>query len=290
VKLGLPDTILYSRYGAWWETFLSALEVPLLKPQRPLSDSLEAGARLMPDEAPLMQLFVGRVMELAQDAEGLLIPDLNPGAEPGTRGSSADPWMVDLPSVLGRRFSLPPIFTVPPRISPAETPAFAVRLGQALTGNSQLVRRVLDRTQSALRPPRASEPVWQIAGRTTIGIAGDPGLLEQPFLIAPVLAALETAGYHPVLGTQIPRERALEQGKRRRGDITLETDLEFIGGAAALEAKAQVRGLLVLTQPHTTMQSALAAEVVKRAHKPALRVELGEDYAAKLQGLNLESV
>jgi CoA enzyme activase uncharacterised domain (DUF2229) len=288
VKLGLPDTILYTRYGPWWETFLTALEIPLVKPTRPLEDSLEAGARLMPDEAPLMQLFVGRVMEIAQDAEALLIPDLNPGAEPGAKGSSADPWMVDLPSVLGQRFSLPPIYSVPTTINPTDTPAFAVRLGQALTGNSQRVRRVLDRTQSALRPARIVDPMWQIAGKKTVGVTGDPALLEQRFLIAPALKALEDAGFHPVLSTQLPRERTLEMGRRKQGKTTLETDLEFLGGAAMLEAKAQVKGLVVLTQPRSTMQSEFAAGVVKRAHKPALSLELESDYAALLQPWMLE--
>jgi hypothetical protein len=280
--------MLYSRYGAWWEGFLTALNVPFFKPRRALEEAFAAGADLMPDEAPVIQLFVGRVLELAQDAEALLIPDLNPGAEPGTKGSSIDPWMVDLPSVLGRRLSLPPIYTVPARLSLEETPAQAVRMGQALTGNAQLVRRVLDRTSNALKPARASEPRWQIAGRTTVGVVGDPALLEQPFLLSPVLSALEAAGYHPILGTTLPRERVLEQGKRKRPEMPLETDVEFIGSAAMLEAKGQVKGLVVLTQPHQSAQSALAAEVVKRAHKPALKLEWGEDYASKLQPWHLE--
>jgi hypothetical protein len=280
--------MLYSRYGAWWETFLAALSVPFIKPQRTLEEALKAGADLMPDEAPVIQLFVGRVMELAQDAEALLIPDLNPGAEPGTKGSSADPWMVDLPSVLGRRFSLPPIYTVPARLNPQETPAQAVRMGQALTSNAQLVRRVMDRTSSALKPHRAIDPLWQVAGRVTVGVAGDPALLEQPFLIAPVLRALEAAGYHAVLGTALPRGKNLEQGRRKRSDLALETDVEFVGGAATLESKGQVKGLVILTQPHQPSQNAIAMETVKRAHKPALKLELGEDYAAKLQPWSLE--
>ena len=154
MKLGLPDTLLYSRYGAWWESFFEALGIELVKPLRSKQESLEAGALLMPDESPLLQLFIGRVMEIASDSDALLLPDLNPGSEPGVRGSSGDPWMVDLPSVLAQRFSLPPIHTVPALINPKLTPPFAVRLGQALTSNAQLVRRVLDRHASALRPAR----------------------------------------------------------------------------------------------------------------------------------------
>jgi hypothetical protein len=288
VKLGLPDTLLYNRYGAWWEGFLSALGVSVVKPVLTKAQSLEAGAKLMPDEAPLMQLFVGRTLELAGNVEALLIPDLNPGSEPGLRGSSSDPWMVDLPSVLGRRFSLPPIYTVPAALSLEDTPAYAVRLGQALVGNAQTVRRVLDRTTNALRPNRAVDPVWQTGGMHTVGVVGNPALLEEPFVLEPALDALRAAKLHPVLGTALPRDRALETGRRKRAELSLETDLETAGAAAMLEQKGQVSGLVVLTEPRSAAQTQFAQSIVKRANKPALLLELGEDYAVKLQPWVLE--
>jgi hypothetical protein len=279
---------LYTRYGAWWEGFLNALGVNVVKPRLEFAQSLEHGAQTMPDEAPLMQLFVGRALELAPNVDALLLPDLNPGSEPGTKGSSGDPWMVDLPSVLGRRFSLPPIYTVPAALSPTETPAYAVRLGQALVGNAQTVRRVLDRTSNALRPARATEPVWQRGGAQTVGVVGNPALLEQAFLMAPVLEALRAANLHPVLGTDLPRERALETGQRKRPELTLETDLETAGTATMIEQKGQVKGLIVLTEPRSMAETAFAQSLVKKANKPALLLELGEDYAAKLQPWSLE--
>ena len=288
VKIGLPDTLLYSRYGAWWESFFEALGIELVKPVRSYSESLEAGALLMPDESPLLQLFIGRVMEIAGDSDALLLPDLNPGSEPGVRGSSGDPWMVDLPNVLSMRFSIPPIHTVPALVSPKLTPPFAVRLGQALTSNAQLVRRVLDRHASALRPARYAEPTWQQASMKTVGIAGNPALLEQDFLIAPLLQALHDAKLHPVLGTAFPRERTLETGRRRRGELLLETDLEFAGGAGLLEQKAQIKGIIVLTEPRNTAQSNFAQTIAKKAHKPALMLELDSDYAATLGSWSLE--
>ncbi len=249
------------------------LDVDVIRPKAPLEDSLKMGAELMPSEPVTMQLFTARVLELAQNVDALLIPDVNPGAEPGTRGSSTDPWLVDLPSVIGRRFSLPTIHTVPARLSDSETSLVAVRLGQALTGNAQLVRRALDRLQTNLKI-KPIEPTWQRASKITVGVVGDPILLEQTALMQPLFDALQNAKLHPVLGTLMPRERAIEQGKRF-DEALLETDWETIGSAKLLEAKGAVQGLILVSQAFAaTQQSMLKRYARKAAHKPTVQLEI----------------
>jgi hypothetical protein len=274
VRIGLPDTVLFGRYGDWWSSFLTTLGVDVVRPKLPLEESLKVGAELMPSEPITMQLFAARALEMAQNVDALLIPDVNPGAEPGTRGSSTDPWLVDLPSVIGRRFSLPTIYTVPARLSPEETPLIAVRLGQALTGNAQLVRRALDRLQTELKP-KTTEPIWQRANKMTVGVVGDPVLLEESTLMQPLLAAIDQTKLHPVLGTLMPRDRAIDQGKRF-DDALLENDWETIGSAKLLEAKGAVRGLILVSQNFAaTQQSMLRRYANKVAHKPTLQLEIG---------------
>lgn len=286
MKIGLPDTLRYHRYGPWWESFLMAIGMEVIKPELALEDALGEGIKLMPQEAPSVQLFVGRVLELAPLVDALLMPDLNPGAEPDDHGANSDPWAVDLSTVLSRRLSLPPVHAVPARLDATETSNVAVRLGQILSQNTQIVRRALDRTQSGLKAPRAQEPSWARAGKKTVGVIGEPMLLEQPFLWAGLRARLEQHGLHAVFATDLPRERTLELGHARRPDLKLETDLEVVGGAALLEGKGQVRGLIALVQSRSPVQSALGNEIVKKAHKPAVLLELDGDLDGTLEVLS----
>ena len=283
MKIGLPDTLRYQRYGPWWESFLSAIGMEVIKPELALEDALTEGIKLMPQEAPTVQLFVGRVLEIAPLVDALIMPDLNPGAEPDDHGANSDPWAVDLSAVLSRRLSLPPVHTVPARLDVTETSNVAVRLGQILSQNTQIVRRALDRTQSGLRAPRLAEPTWVRTGKKTVGVIGEPMLLEQPFLWAGLRAKLEQHGLHAIFATDLPRERTLELGHARRPDLKLETDLEAVGGAAFLEGKGQVAGLIALVQPRSPTQAALGAEIVRKAHKPVVLLELDGDLDAALK-------
>jgi CoA enzyme activase uncharacterised domain (DUF2229) len=273
VKIGLPDTLRYQRYGAWWEAFLTNLGVQVLKPSLPLEDSLNEGARLMPSEPVTVQLFVGRVLELAPLVDAIIVPDLNPGAEPGM-GQAVDPWMVDLSSMLSRRFSLPALHSIPTRLDPTETSSFAVRLGVAMMQNTTLVRRSMDRMQTGLKPAKPSEPVWAKAGLTGIGLVGDPSLLETEFLLKDFMALLEQHGLHAVNASDMPREKVFEFGRKRLPDA-LETDVEAVGGATFLEGKAQILGLIALAPANAPLQTKLGKDIVKRARKPAVQPELG---------------
>ncbi len=251
-------------------------------PQASFEDALKVGMNAMPDEPATMQLFIGRVFELSTQVEGLLVPDVNPGAEPGTRGAALEPWLVDLPTMLGQRFSLPTIHKVPARLDAKETTSSAVRLGQTLTGNAQVVRRSLDKLQAALKPSNAQEPLWQHAGRTTIGLVADPLLLEQPFLIKNTLLALEQVGLHVVPITAMPRARAIEEGKRINPHL-LEIDHEMIGSAKMLAAKASVRGLIYVAQANAISHQKLLERSAFNTKKPSLILECNNLDVVALQ-------
>ena len=283
MKIGLPDTLRYQRYGAWWEAFLTNLGVEIIKPSLPLEDALAEGARLMPSEPVTVQLFVGRVLEIASLVDAIVVPDLNPGAEPGM-GQAVDPWMVDLSSMLSRRFSLPVLHSIPTRLDPTETSSFAVRLGVNMMQNTTLVRRSMDRMQTGLKPAKPSEPVWAKAGLSSIGLVGDPSLLETDFLLKDFIALLEQHGLHAVNASEMPREKVLEFGRKKLPDA-LETDIEAVGGAAFLEGKAQILGLIALAPANAPLQTKLGQDIVKRARKPAVQLELGSaDLETKIAG------
>jgi hypothetical protein len=288
MRIGLPDTLLEKHYLPFWEAFLNTLEIEVVKPKAEFEQSLDAGSRLMPSEPPSIQLFVGRVLELADiGVDAIIVPDLNPGAEPGEKAGRADPWAVDLASVLAQRVSLPTLEAVPAYLSESTssiTSGVAVRLGQAWTQNTRLVQRGLDRAQLYLKPARTAEANWNIAEHKTIGVIGEAALLEQTWLWREAKLALEVAGLHAVLSTQLPRERLIEAGKKRRPDLLLETDLEVVGGAITLEAKGQVRGLISLRQANANMHAILADETLRKAHKPTLAILFDEpDLQAKLE-------
>ena len=282
MKIGLPDTLRYQRYGAWWEAFLGDLGVEIIKPSLPLEDALLEGARLMPSEPSPVQLFVGRVLELAPRVDALIVPDLNPGAEPGT-GKAVDPWMVDFSSMLSRRLSLPPLHKIPTRLDQNETASFAVRLGVVITQNTTLVRRSMDRMQTGLKPSKPTEPLWAKPAQISIGLVGDPSLLEEAFLLQEFLALLEKHALHAVNDSDMPRDKVLELGRKKLPEA-LETDIETVGGATFLEGKAQILGLIALSPANAPLQTKLGKDIVKRARKPALQLELGSpDLETKLQ-------
>jgi hypothetical protein len=288
MRIGLPDTLLEKHYLPFWEAFLGTLEIELVKPKADFEQSLEAGTRLMPNEPPSIQLFVGRVLELADvGVDAIIVPDLNPGAEPGEKAGRADPWAVDLASVLAQRVSLPTLESVPAYLgdpTTGRTSGIAVRLGQAWTQNTRMVQLALDRAQLYLKPARMPEPNWNHAGRNTIGVIGEAGLLEQPWLWRDLATALETAGLHAVLGTQLNRERNIEAGRKRRPDLTLETDLQVVGAAITLEGKGPVRGLLSLQQANANMHALLTEEILRKAHKPTLAITFDDPaLQAKLE-------
>jgi hypothetical protein len=242
MRIGLPDTLLEKHYMPFWEAFLGTLEIEVVKPKAEFEHSLEAGTQLMPAEPPSIQLFIGRVLELADiGVDAIIVPDLNPGAEPGEKAGRADPWAVDLASVLAQRVSLPTLEAVPAYLS-EPTSSIAVRLGQAWTQNTRIVQRGLDRAQLYLKPVRTPEPNWNHAGRKTIGVIGEATLLEQPWLWREAKLAIEAAGLHAVLSTQLPRERLIEAGKKRRPDLLLETDLEVVGVATTQREHARDSG------------------------------------------------
>jgi hypothetical protein len=272
MRIGLPDSVLFNRYGTWWTTFLEGIGIDVVLPKASFADSLKVGQNAMPDEPATMQLLIGRVFELSTEVEALLIPNVNPGAEPGTRGAALEPWLVDLPTMLAQRFSLPTIYNVPARLETSETTGIAIRLGQTLTGNAQMVRRSLDKIQANLKPSHIPEPMWQYSGRTTIGLVADPLLLEQPFLIADTLTALETAGLHPIPISTMPRARAIEEGKRITPYL-LEIDHEMIGSATLLAAKAAIRGLIYIAQPNAAAHRRLLKRSAHNTKKPTLTLE-----------------
>jgi CoA enzyme activase uncharacterised domain (DUF2229) len=276
MRIGLPDTLLEKHYLPFWEAYLGTLEIEVVKAKAEFEQSLDAGSRLMPSEPATIQLFVGRVLELADiGVDAIIVPDLNPGAEPGEKAGRADPWAVDLASVLAQRVSLPNLEPVP--VYPSEiTSSIAVRLGQAWTQNTRIVQRGLDRAQLYLKPARTPEPNWNHAGRKTIGVIGEAGLLEQPWLWRDAKSAFEAAGLHAVLATQLARERNIAAGKNRRSDLLLESDLEVVGSAITLEGKGSVCGLISLQQANANMHTVLIEEVLRKAHKPTLAIRFDD--------------
>jgi hypothetical protein len=191
--------------------------------------------------------------------------------------------MVDFSSMLGRRLSLPPLHSIPARLDPTETASFAVRLGVAITQNTTLVRRSMDRMQTGLKPSKPNEPLWAKPSHTSIGLLGDPSLLEQAFLLQDFLVLLEKHALHAVNASDMPRDKVLELGRKRLPEA-LGTDIETVGGAAFLEGKAQILGLIAVSPNNAPLQTKLGKEIVKRARKPALQLELrSPELETKLQ-------
>jgi hypothetical protein len=230
VRIGLLDGWLSSRYIPFWEAFLQALEVEIVRPEW-------ADLRLpMP---PPIRRVVGQAFSLKEKGvDFLLLPDAQLGIE-NCRGSPS-PWMADLETTLGRLVpGLPPALLVPAELSP-EVAGLAARIGQNLTGNPMLARRALQRARRLLnitfKP--ANQP-----GTHRIGLVAQPMLLDDPDWLADLRALLAERGLSLFLADKAPAELRQEGAGLELG-LELPTDLEAAGMHRYLSRLGRVKGLL----------------------------------------------
>jgi hypothetical protein len=272
VKIGLPDTLRYQRYGAFWEHFLPLLGAEVVKPQASLAESLAQGQHLLADAPASIQLFVGRVLALVGRCDAMIVPKLSSGEPDG------DPWNADLALVLRHRLTLPPLWAVP-LASDEQVIGAASRWGQEICQNNHLVRRSLERSEHLLRPAHLPEPLWSRASQHTIALIAEPTLLEQPFLWPDLRDGLAAAQLHPLSALDLTREQVLARGAQAWPDLSLDIEREIAGALAVLAAKPTVRGLVFLLQPRSGLNG-FFKRLAKRQRLPQISLELGSPALA----------
>lgn len=269
MKVSLIDT-LGARHLRFWEPYLAALGVEVVRPRLPLSEAYELGRQSLPAEPAWVQLALGRILELGR-SDLLLLPEL-----PALAG---DPWSEAFAEVLARRVgSLPTLVSVP--TSGEALPAVATELGQRLIHNPGRVRLALERVKPLMSPPRPESPRWSVSGQRTVGVVGPHTLSQDSYLSGPLRAALEGAGLHPVWGHQLPEESVQERA--RRAGARSPGEAELAGAAGLLASKGSVAGLVFAVPARDAAVRRVAERLARDAFRPALVLEAAPELDADL--------
>lgn len=284
MKVGLLDTWLSRRYRSFWEAYLRALGVTLILPEAPFEVALKAPA---PEWASLpLRAVLGRIDELkARGADVILLPDAQLGVE-GERGGGQCPWVRDLESTVeSLRPASPKLFVVPAALD-SHVLGLAARLGSELVRNPQAVRLALERSRAQIKPCGPYRLPGSDAGVVSVGLVGEPYLIEEPRLYQGLLEAL--APYGVVLADRAPEELRRE-GERLGLRLVLPSDLEWAGSAHYLARRASVKVVVSLVEPECEAMARVAGWIAGKLPKPMIVHRLDgspEETLAALEGYN----
>lgn len=273
MRVGVLEGFLSRRYLGFWEAYLKALEVEVVR------------AQVVPDLRqpyclPVQGLLAQVEALKAQGVDYLLLPDLQGGVE-SERGGGACPWLLDLEATLHRYFpGLPPVLKVPAELSD-KTLGRAAEVGHLLTQNPMVVGRALDRVRGLLKPlPPLKTP------QGSVGVVAQPYLLEDESFRKAVEEALAQEGLIPYF-PDLPPEKLREEGDRLL-PMDLPTDRELVGMLHYLHRLGRVRGLLLVVSYACPPIPGLLRKAARKLSKPHRLVVLGEDWSGAVKELKRE--
>lgn len=254
MRVGVLNSWLANRYLPFWESYLQALEVEIVRPEAITVD--------LPVPQPIRRVL-SQVFSLKnQGVDFLLLPDVQLGVE--ARKVSPSPWLVDLEATLERLVpGLPPTLVVPAEVS-LEVAGLAAKIGQHLTQNPMLARRALERTKHLLH---VSFPPPKQPGTHLIGVVAQPMLLSDPDWLAALGHGLAEYGLHPFLADKAPAELR-QEGRHLELGLVLPTDLEAAGMHRYLSRLGKVLGLLYAHDPEYLPLPRSLRRLLKKSQSP----------------------
>lgn len=273
MRVGVLEGFLSRRYLGFWEAYLKALEVEVVRAQ--VAPDLR-----QPYCLPVQGLLAQVEALKAQGVDYLLLPDLQGGVE-SERGGGACPWLLDLEATLLRYFpGLPPVLKVPAELSD-KTLGRAAEVGHLLTQNPMVVGRALDRVRGLLKPlPPLKTP------QGSVGVVAQPYLLEDESFRKAVEEALAQEGLIPYF-PDLPPEKLREEGDRLL-PMDLPTDRELVGMVHYLHRLGRVKGLLLVVSYACPPIPGLLRKAIRKLSKPHRLVVLGEDWSGAVKELKRE--
>ncbi len=261
---------LGARHLRYWAPYLAALGVDTVRPTLPPADAYALGRESLPGEPTWVQLALGRILELGR-SDVVLLPEL---PEIGD-----DPWSAAFADVLARRVGgLPNLLTVP--VEGDGLPTAATELGVQLIHNPGKVRLALERVKPLAQPPRPEATTWVVTGQRTVGVVGPQLLTADPYLTAPLRAALAEAHLHPVWGHALPPEGVVERAQRAGARSPGEAALA--GATGLLSSKGSVAGLLFAVPARDAAAQRALERLAGASFKPTLVLDVAPEAPADL--------
>jgi hypothetical protein len=235
VRVGFVTPLLWERFGPPWVSLVADVgaEVVLPTPERivaALDDPhLERVEALAPRIAVAAAVACG-------DVDLLVVPELLAHRD-GGRGSAQDPWVADLPTMIGRALpGGPGVIGVPVERGP-HVANVVMPLLMRVNRDAGVVRRAWERRRRELETP------WKGRGTTRAAAPADGprvALVGPPWWLAPGALAILGRGAGTLVGQfQLDPEDARAEGRRVRDDL-VDPDAEAIGAARRFARQAEV--------------------------------------------------
>ena len=223
VRVGFLTHLLWDRYGPFWTTLTSAAgsEVVLPQPDDVVARLADPRVAVAPNVA--FRLAVAAALAL-EDVDLLVAPSLNPD-DGATRGAAQDPWVADLPTMLGRSVpGLPQVWALPADLGrPVE--GEAITFLRRLTPDVGVVRRAWSQHRAEARPPRRTRRGAPQAPSGAVTVA----VLGQPWWATPAVAALVARPGEHAVGPYAYDPGELRAEARRVDPALVDTDAEALG-------------------------------------------------------------
>lgn len=259
MRIGAPHYLLFSRYADLWRNLLAGIDVEWLElePQQ-LQHALDSSPLLKGLEQVAGVNFQLAMLELQlfQEVDALLIPELNPQHE-SRKGSGQNPWIASLADMVQLQFPrLPKLLRVPAQQALAREylEPLVTRQLMSMIGNAALVRRSWERQRLQASKKVVLEAVlWQAADKKTVVLLAQPWLLND----LPLDWQKLLQNHYPAENYHILQQNHFDPTQLRQEGWGLEpkllaSDAEVLGAARWLGRKPEVTQLIFLsdeTQP-----------------------------------------
>ncbi len=247
--IGLPQGLLYYRYGALWQTFFNELGIETVLSGPTDRRIMDAGAALSIDEACLsLKIFLGHVAALAGRCDYVLVPRVSSFG----RHRNMCTRFEALPDLTGNVFRGKGVkvlsYEVDVLSRKGEEAAFlsmAGGLGRSLREVHRAYRQAKKEDQARRKTAvRAEEQLYKSEGIKVL-IAAHSYVVEDPYIGRAVTGYLKKSGVIPIRADVVDRDEALKWSQ----DISLtckwEMSREIVGSVAMHEHK--VDGIILLS-------------------------------------------
>ena len=241
-SIGIPQALLYYRYGTLWEHFFQALGVSVVLSPPGSRGLLETGTRLAPDESCLsLKMFIGHVDALVGRCERIFIPRYsNYGAAElfCTRYEGLYDQARNIFRASGQRFIT---CNIDVQNGSPEPKAFE-RLGAELGFPARESRQAWREASRALEKQQKAEEraVKELAGKPgmKVLVAGHRYILSDPYLGKPVLDCLDAAGAVCLRADALDPETSRKASARFSPTCRWIVSEELVGGVVLWKEKA----------------------------------------------------
>ncbi|MEX2534014.1 MAG: hypothetical protein WD273_00320 [Trueperaceae bacterium] len=268
MRIGFVTQLLWDRYGAFWHHLFEEIGAEVAVPDSESVPGFLDDSRVTSVPGLAFQLAVAQALTL-QECDLLVVPSLNAGSE-SRRGGGQDPWVSDFPGALGTLRGIPPVLGVPAWLAAGQE-TLVVESLQQIVRDATRVRRVWDRHRSRLRHEPLSDPGWgTAAGRKTVGVLGQPWLLNDDLASRVAPAEARVIGQH-----KIDPFRLREEGSRLDPRM-IPTDQEALGAARLFSRRGTVSELHLIIDVTSGSDLWLQDRITKHAGKPLVVHSLQE--------------